>query len=77
MLSDTVGFVSNIPHNLIKAFRSTLEEVKKASLLVHVVDYSDENYLKNTSDNRKVIDFIAGMTDDYFEECYLMIKKTI
>ncbi len=47
LLSDTVGFVSNIPHNLIKAFRSTLEEVKKASLLVHVVDYSDENYLKN------------------------------
>lgn len=47
LLSDTVGFVSNIPHNLIKAFRSTLEEVKEASLLIHVVDYSDENYLKN------------------------------
>lgn len=47
LISDTVGFVSNIPHNLIKAFKSTLEEVKKASLLVHVVDYSDENYLKN------------------------------
>lgn len=47
LLSDTVGFVSNIPHNLIKAFRSTLEEVKEASLLIHVVDYSDENFAKN------------------------------
>ena len=40
-LADTVGFIDKLPHNLVKAFRSTLEEVKYAALLVQVVDYSD------------------------------------
>jgi GTPase len=44
LLSDTVGFVSDLPHELIKAFRSTLEEVKEADLLIHVVDFSNPNY---------------------------------
>lgn len=43
LLSDTVGFVSNLPHELVKAFRSTLEEVRSADLLLHVVDASDPN----------------------------------
>lgn len=43
LLSDTVGFISNLPHNLVKAFRSTLEEVREADLLIQVIDYSDEN----------------------------------
>ncbi|MEK4251646.1 GTPase HflX [Paenibacillus sp. FSL W7-1287] len=46
LLTDTVGFVSQLPHHLIKAFRSTLEEVTEADLLVHVVDYSNEDYDK-------------------------------
>lgn len=41
LLSDTVGFVSKLPHQLVRAFRSTLEEVKEADLLLHVVDASD------------------------------------
>ena len=44
LLSDTVGFIDKLPHSLVKAFRSTLEEVKNADLLLHVVDYSDEYY---------------------------------
>lgn len=44
LLSDTVGFISKLPHNLVKAFRSTLEEVKEADLLLQIIDYSDENY---------------------------------
>ena len=44
LLSDTVGFVSNLPHNLVKAFRSTLEEAKEADLLLHVVDFSNPHY---------------------------------
>lgn len=43
-LVDTVGFIDKLPHGLIKAFRSTLEEVRYADLLVQVVDFSDENY---------------------------------
>ena len=41
LLTDTVGFVSKLPHHLIKAFRSTLEEVAEADLLIHVVDCSN------------------------------------
>ena len=44
LLSDTVGFVSKLPHSLIKAFRSTLNEIKDADLILHVIDYSDEKY---------------------------------
>lgn len=44
LLSDTVGFISELPHELIKAFRSTLEEIKQADLILHVIDYSDMNY---------------------------------
>lgn len=44
LLTDTVGFVSKLPHHLVKAFRSTLEEAAEADLLIHVVDYSNPYY---------------------------------
>ncbi|MFC4410461.1 GTPase HflX [Chungangia koreensis] len=44
LLTDTVGFVSRLPHHLVKAFRSTLEEAREADLLLHVVDVSNEEY---------------------------------
>lgn len=44
LLIDTVGFIHKLPHGLVQAFRSTLEEVKYADLLLHVVDFSDENH---------------------------------
>lgn len=44
MLTDTVGFVSKLPHHLVKAFRSTLEEARDADLLLHVVDVSNPEY---------------------------------
>lgn len=47
LLSDTVGFVSNLPHTLIRAFRSTLEEVIHADLLLHVIDVSNPEYEKH------------------------------
>jgi len=43
LLTDTVGFVNKLPHHLIKAFRSTLEEVVHADLIIHVVDCSEKN----------------------------------
>lgn len=46
LLTDTVGFMRDLPHFLINAFRSTLEEIKEADLIVHVVDISDEDYLE-------------------------------
>ena len=44
LLTDTVGFVSKLPHHLVKAFRSTLEEAREADLLLHVVDVSHEEH---------------------------------
>ncbi|WP_342514199.1 GTPase HflX [Sporosarcina sp. FSL K6-1522] len=44
MLTDTVGFVSRLPHHLVKAFRSTLEEARDADLLLHVVDVSNQEH---------------------------------
>ena len=46
ILSDTVGFVSSLPHHLIKAFKSTLDEVKNADVLLHVIDMTSPNYLR-------------------------------
>ncbi|QOP73931.1 GTPase HflX [Pediococcus acidilactici] len=62
ILSDTVGFVSNLPHQLVKAFRSTLSEAAKADLLVQVVDVSDPHYremMQTTADTLQEI----GVTD--------------
>ena len=42
LVSDTVGFIRHLPHNLVEAFRATLEEVVQADVLLHVVDASDE-----------------------------------
>ncbi len=42
LVSDTVGFIRNLPHNLVDAFRATLEELTFADILIHVVDASDE-----------------------------------
>lgn len=61
VLTDTVGFVRHLPTQLVEAFRSTLEEVADADLLVHVVDGSDANPLAQISAVREVInEVIAG-----------------
>ncbi len=44
LLSDTVGFIEKLPHSLVASFRSTLQEVLEADLLLHVVDLSSENF---------------------------------
>ena len=43
ILADTVGFIQNLPHQLVEAFKATLEETEQADLLLHIIDYSDEN----------------------------------
>lgn len=57
ILIDTVGFVSKLPHSLVEAFKSTLEEVRYADLLVHVVDSSYENR-----------DFYMGVTNEVIDQ---------
>lgn len=60
LFTDTVGFVSKLPHFLVKAFRSTLEEVKEADLLIHVVDFSNPDYLKQIEITRNVLKEIGA-----------------
>lgn len=56
LLSDTVGFISELPHHLVKAFRSTLEEVKNADLLLQVVDYSDPYYREQMETTKQTLE---------------------
>jgi GTPase len=44
LLSDTVGFIRKLPHDLVESFKSTLDEVREADLLIHVVDISHPNF---------------------------------
>lgn len=56
LLSDTVGFINHLPHGLVKAFRSTLEEACEADLILNVIDASDphhKQHLKVTEDTLK------------------------
>jgi GTP-binding protein HflX len=59
-LADTVGFVRHLPHDLVEAFRSTLTEVQEASLIVHVVDGSDEDPFGQISAVREVLNEIGA-----------------
>lgn len=59
MYVDTVGFVSDIPHNLVESFKSTLEEIKYSDLILHVVDISNVNVdeqIKITNDMIKKLE---------------------
>ena len=60
LLSDTVGFVSDLPHALVKAFRSTLDEVRYADLLLEVVDFSDPDYREQIEVTAKTLEEIGA-----------------
>lgn len=55
LLTDTVGFVRKLPHHLIQAFRSTLEEVAESDLLIHVVDVSNPEHERLTEVTRETV----------------------
>ncbi|MDV3125089.1 GTPase HflX [Mycobacterium sp. 21AC1] len=63
VLTDTVGFVRHLPTQLVEAFRSTLEEVVDADLLVHVVDGSDVNPLAQINAVRQVVNDVVAEYD--------------
>jgi len=60
VLADTVGFVRNLPHELVDAFRATLEETKNADLLLHIVDVHDPAYLENMCHVQEVLKSIGA-----------------
>ena len=60
LLADTVGFVSDLPHELIAAFRATLQEAREADLLLHVVDISDPYRMERQRDVESVLESIGA-----------------
>lgn len=63
VLTDTVGFVSDLPHELVKAFSSTLEEVPESSLVIHVVDASNPEYEKQYLAAKSTLDKLETSED--------------
>ena len=61
LLSDTVGFIRKLPTQLIESFKSTLDEVREADLLVHVVDISHTNFEEHISAVEKTLDEIKTL----------------
>ncbi|MBX3271663.1 MAG: GTPase HflX [Sandaracinaceae bacterium] len=55
LVSDTVGFIKKLPHDLVASFRSTLDEAREASLLVHVVDVADPAWREQLAVTREVL----------------------
>ena len=62
VLSDTVGFISDLPTDLVTAFRATLEEVKEADLILHVRDISDPMSEQHAKDVMDVLDMLEAGT---------------
>lgn len=75
VLTDTVGFVRHLPTQLVEAFRSTLEEVVDADLLVHVVDGSDANPLAQINAVRTVVNEVVADHDGTRAPELLVVNK--
>ncbi|HXU41652.1 MAG TPA: GTPase HflX [Burkholderiales bacterium] len=60
LVSDTVGFIKNLPHGLVASFKSTLDEALEASLLAHVVDASDPGFERQLAVTEEVLDEIGA-----------------
>ena len=75
ILSDTVGFISKLPHNLIESFKATLQEVKGADLLINIVDSSDSNMIQMIRTTQNVLSEI-GVKDVPMITAYNKADKT-
>lgn len=70
-LSDTVGFISKLPHELVEAFKSTLEEVIDADLLIHVVDSSNEEAIKQI----RAVDLVLSELNAIDKKTIIVLNK--
>jgi len=85
LLTDTVGFIQNLPHDLIEAFKATLEEVTEADLLIHIVDISHPNFIEQINATYKVLEDLKAVTkpmltvfnkiDRYVGDPKVLLKK--
>jgi GTPase len=85
LLTDTVGFIQDLPHGLVEAFKATLEEVTEADLLIHVVDISHPNFIEQMNSTYKVLEELHAITkpiltvfnkiDNYLGDPRVMLEK--
>ncbi len=59
-MTDTVGFIHKLPHQLVDAFRATLEEVNRADVLIEVVDASDAHFEEHRATVQTVLDELGA-----------------
>ncbi len=71
LMSDTVGFIKNLPHDLVVSFRTTLKEVKDSDLILHVCDMSDKEYEKKI----KVVEDVLHEMDVDSKKIILIFNK--
>ena len=90
LLSDTVGFIRKLPHALVESFKSTLDEVREADILLHVVDISHSNFEEHIESVNQILDdikskdkptiMVFNKIDAYeaepFDEADLIAEKT-
>jgi len=72
LLTDTVGFIHKLPHNLVEAFKSTLEEAKYADIIIHVVDASDpqmDHHMQVVYDTLQSLDVFDKPIITLFNKC--------
>jgi len=74
LLSDTVGFVKSLPHNLVEAFAATLDETREAKLLLHIIDASDPARIERIEQVNEVLQSI-GASEVSVIEVYNKIDK--
>ena len=77
ILSDTVGFISNLPTELIESFKSTLDEILYADLIIHVRDISHEDYYSQNEDVQSVIRQIFGYDKGEMPTNYIEVINKI
>lgn len=77
VLTDTVGFISRLPHNLVDAFASTLDEAKDANLILHVIDSADKNMNEHISVVENVLkeNNITAPVIKVYNKCDLLQQK--
>lgn len=63
LITDTVGFIQNLPHHLVAAFRSTLEEAMDADILLHIVDVSDPDHVDKMEVVKKLLQELVAEQD--------------
>ncbi len=76
IISDTVGFISNLPHELVMSFRATLEEVLEADIILHVIDVSNAQYKEQRNDVCNVLHEL-GLTKIEYEDNYVEVYNKI